>query len=93
MQTLISWSVLIGAPLILGGLVARFGGRQHPVLVSGAVAWLVFLVVNILSERASPDHEIVQGMWPIFQLTFGSGVALLGMLGAFVYMKKSGREG
>ena len=92
MRIFITWSVLIAAPLILGGLVARFCGKRHAVLISGICAWLVFLVVNILSERASLDYEIVQGTWPLFQLTIGTGVALLGMLGAFVYIKKSERE-
>lgn len=92
MQIFIIWSLLICVPLIIGALVAQFWGRRHPVIASGIVVWLVFLAVNILSERTSPDFELVQGTWPLFQLTLGTGVALLGMLGAFIYMKKSGRE-
>lgn len=89
MQTVIIWLVLLTVSFFTGGIVARYWKWRHPILFSGIVCWLVFLAINIVSERISPDYEVVQGIWPLIQITVGSGVAMLGVIGAITFKKLS----
>ena len=73
------WCAQIFVPSIIGVLSARRCKSNRALVVAPAISWLVFLVFNLLSERYSPDREIVQGSWPFFQLVIGSFVALVAL--------------
>jgi hypothetical protein len=78
------WLVLLGAPLFVGAACALVLTKRSRLVLSALLPWMAFLGFNLYADHFSPDKELMQGSVLFFQLTLGSLVAALGLLGCSI---------
>ncbi len=83
-ETTVVWVVLLAGPSLFGGVCALRFRRRIAYLLSGLVPWCIFLIFNLYEEMYGLEKELMRGTWWLFQITIGTFVAAIGLLGCWL---------
>ena len=84
---ILNWLVLLIIPVVSGVTISFLLKSWKALPASAVTPWLACLPVVIYGEKSSPDAEILQGSWPVFQLIFGTWAALVAIVSSAVTLR------